>query len=164
VEPSSESEVVTLFLDGPLSGKRTHNDSLLRLYRNVVFLIRAYDAEVDVRLVADGLLALAKNNSKVPLHEKRPSITLPTLPDKLSPGEEIRIKVPAAPDPCGDFQSTDYQVQVQTEGGAEFFGFQDENAYFRLSQPGEGEIRVQAIDRRTLLSKEVALDVHVKPE
>lgn len=152
-------EAVIFFVKAPSQDGRIRNDSVLQLYRNVVWEVQAYDAEIDVFQVAHDLLSLAKNNSDVPLNKEQPVLSPPDLPDKLSPGEEIHLHLPAASDPFGDFRSTNYHIQVQTRDQVEFTGCRESEAFFRLRQPGGGKIRVQAVDRGTLLSKEIIVEV-----
>jgi hypothetical protein len=158
-ESEVSDEIVTFYLLAPKPDGRTCNDSLLRLYRNVVFQIRAFDAEVNLRAVAAWLQSIAAQNPDAPLTENSPPLMRPEVPDSLAPREEFAVPLPAAPDPFGSFKDRDYQVQVKARGEADFLGFRDQNAAFHLRQSGEGKIQVQAIDQRTLLSKSVGFKV-----
>lgn len=144
-----EGDVVTFLVKQSRDGV-THNDSLLRLYRNVVFDVSAYDSKSGVFEIADDLLALAQENSNASLDEGRPLVTWIDPKNQ----REAQVRLPVAPDEFDDFPGL--EVQVQTKGNVDFLGFSDRDAKFRQKEElGKGRVRVQAIDRRTLLSGKV---------
>lgn len=155
-------EALTLFVSALAQDGQTRNESLLRLYLNVVFEIRTYDSEFSTIQIADGLLFLCIGHSDDFLPEKQPVLSVPALPETSLSGETIQIGLPSAPDPFGNFRGTKHQIQVHAQNPAAFTGFRGSQALFLLEQPGDGEIRVQAIDRQTLLSREVGLNVQVR--
>lgn len=159
VEVSDDREVVTFLVEAPAEEEGTYNDGLLRLYRNVVFDVRVYDAEIRARTVADDLLAFAQEHANASLPEGQPRIG-PMTPEIPFPGGELQVRVPAAPDPFDSFRDTPFEVQVQTRGQVDFLGFRDQEANFRWQEEaGEGGICVQAIDRRTLLSRRLNIKI-----
>lgn len=169
-DPSPVSEeVVTFFVSSPSLDQQTHNDSVLRLFRNVVFDVRAYDARIDetkVLEIADDLLEFAqqKEHSEAPLRLNRPKVRRTEPPEAVLPDGVVQVRIPAAPDELDDFQGTDFEVRVRTRGKVDFLGFDKENANFRWKQqPGDGRIRVQVIDRRTLLSRTLRIPGKKQP-
>ena len=149
-------EVATLFADSPSLDLQTHNDSVLQLYRNVVFDVRAYDARISVLQVADDLLNFAQQNSGLPLPSNRPDLKAKESPEVVLP--EVQIELPVEPDELDDFEDTDFDVKVETGGKVDFLGFTKQNARFHWpDQPGDGWLRVQVIDRRTLLTQTLTL-------
>lgn len=155
-ERAISGEVVTLSVNSPSLDQQTHNHSVLRLFRNVVFDVHAYDAKIDVLQVANDLLNYAQQNSGLPLPSNLPDVKRKGPPEVILP--EVQIELPAEPDELDDFEDTDFDVKVETEGKVDFLGFTGQNARFRWQgQTGEGWLRVQVIDRRTLLSQTLTL-------
>jgi hypothetical protein len=147
-------EVVTFFVPSPSPDGQTHSDSVLRLFRNVVFDVRASKARVPVLDVVDDLTDFALQHSNFSLPDNRPKVER-TGPQE---GKEVYVQVPVAPDAFDDFQATPFEVRVETRGKVEFQGFKQNEANFVWQeQPGEGGIRVQAINRRTLLSRTLSI-------
>jgi hypothetical protein len=163
VEVVDDDPVIVSSLAAPISdGRGLHNDSFKLCFRNLTFDLRSYESDADLRGLAFKLLAIARARQDVPLRDHQPPLARPDLPPELPPGHEVTIELPAVPDPFGSFGGTGVAVLVQTRGEAAFSGFRDKGALFLLQNPGPGRIRVQAIDQRTLLSKEVALGVNVR--
>jgi hypothetical protein len=157
-------EVLTLWLAIPPDETPVRNDSLLRLFRNVVFSVRAFDARVEVRRIADHLLEIALQNPEAPFVEHLPPLPEPEVPrEDLRPGRELTLAIPP-PTPWRGGKTL-YRVQVATAGDAvDFTGLSGERAWFRIPAPGAARIHLQAVDRGTLISKEVNVGFEVKNE
>jgi hypothetical protein len=144
-----DDDVVTFFVASPGRDQKTRNDSLLRLYRNVVFHVRVYDAKIEVRAVADDLVNFARQHSDL----ISPHLPRIDRPEDVASGE-VLVRIPTAPDPFDDFRDTPFEVETRAREGINFMGFREDGASFhRKSQGAGGWIRVQAVDRRTLLSR-----------
>jgi hypothetical protein len=155
-------EVLTLFLHVPFSDSPARNDALLLLFRNIVLSLRAFNGNVEVREIAARLLELARRQADVPFAEYLPPLPEPEDPKGgILPGQELTLDLPPqTPWKHGEAQ---YRLQVSTSGEAvDFTGLRDEKAWFRMLTPGEGRISLRAVDRRTLMSKEVQLGLDVK--
>ncbi len=144
-----DDDVVTFFVASPGRDQKTRNDSLLRLYRNVVLQVRFYDAKEEIGGIADDLLAFACQHTGAQISDHVPRIS--RLQDVA---DQVWIQLPAAPDPFDDFRDTLFEVETWARDGIDFMGFRESRANFhRKTQGTGGWIRVQAVDRRTLLSR-----------
>ncbi|MEO7420638.1 MAG: hypothetical protein ABI163_26520 [Thermoanaerobaculia bacterium] len=160
-ELEKHDDVVILRLAAPLpaagdSDAPVNNDSLLLLYRNVVFDLRSYQSTVNVRRLGLRLQHFAEQFAGRELKaQDAPASQLA----HRNLDQEIVVDLPATPDPFGDFRGTDFDVKIQASGAVAFLGFQGPTARFQQLGPGEGSIRVQTIHRRTLLASEVAVNL-----
>lgn len=153
-EVAVDGETVT-FTSVSSSDAGLRNDVLIRLYRNVVFDVRAFRADFAVARLADELLGIALQHRDEVLSASLPPLAQPELPPELTAGHEVAIAVPDVPDEFGRFAAGGFHIHVQTGEVSEFTGYRDRQAHFVLRQPGQAKIQVAAVDQRTLMPKAV---------
>lgn len=156
-----EGSFMTLVAEGAAWGE-LRNDHALVIFHNVVLHLAAHGAAVDVVAAAHELRKTVLAQARESMEEDYPVFPSPRPSERARVGEQIAVLLPGAPDPEG-FGQGGYEVEVDIGGeGVELVGFREDSAILLPRSPGPAVVRVQAIDRETLLSSELTLNLEVE--